>query len=151
MLVQANVWSVHYNQDHWIEETQKFIPERYAVAIERETTFLVFKFYVLNFAFCLKQEHVPVFKEKSAFVSFRFTEQRKSERHPLAWMPFGSGPRTCVGLRLAQLEGKMTIIRMLKKFSFVPSATQEIPIQCVEGATILPKDGVNVQAVLRGS
>ena len=28
MLVQANVWSVHYNQDHWIEETQKFIPER---------------------------------------------------------------------------------------------------------------------------
>ncbi|XP_022343234.1 cytochrome P450 3A24-like [Crassostrea virginica] len=108
MLVQANVWSVHYNQDHWIEETQKFIPER-------------------------------------------FTEQRKSERHPLAWMPFGSGPRTCVGLRLAQLEGKMTIIRMLKKFSFVPSATQEIPIQCVEGATILPKDGVNVQAVLRSS
>lgn len=82
---------------------------------------------------------------------FRFTEQRKSERHPLAWMPFGSGPRTCVGLRLAQLEGKMTIIRMLKKYSFVPSETQEIPIQCVEGATILPKDGVNVRAVMRSS
>lgn len=28
MLVQANVWSVHYNQEHWIEDTQKFIPER---------------------------------------------------------------------------------------------------------------------------
>lgn len=64
-------------------------------------------------------------------------------------MPFGSGPRTCVGLRLAQLEGKMTIIRLLKKYTFVPSATQEIPIQFVEGATILPKDGVNVAAVLR--
>lgn len=108
MLVQANVWSVHYNQEHWVEDTQRFIPER-------------------------------------------FTEQRKSERHPLAWMPFGSGPRTCVGLRLAQLEGKMTIIRMLKKYSFVPSETQEIPIQCVEGATILPKDGVNVRAVMRSS
>lgn len=85
------------------------------------------------------------------YTFFRFTEKRKSERHPLAWMPFGSGPRTCVGLRLAQLEGKMTIIRMLKKYSFVPSATQEIPIQCVEGATILPKDGVNVRAVMRSS
>jgi hypothetical protein len=91
-------------------------------------------------------------KNCNAFLMFcRFTEARKSERHPLAWMPFGSGPRTCVGLRLAQLEGKMTIIRMLKKYTFVPSTTQEIPIQFEEGATILPKGGVNVSAVLRSS
>lgn len=33
MLVQANVWSVHYNQEHWVEDTQRFIPERYACVL----------------------------------------------------------------------------------------------------------------------
>ncbi|KAK3096229.1 hypothetical protein FSP39_024728 [Pinctada imbricata] len=106
MIVQANVWCVHYNKDVWGEDPQKFIPER-------------------------------------------FLPENKAKRHPLAWLPFGGGPRSCVGLRLAQLEGKMTVIRLLKKYSFIPSPKQRIPLKIVEGATILPEDGVNVLAVPR--
>lgn len=60
-------------------------------------------------------------------------------------MPFGSGPRTCVGLRLAQLEGKMAMVRLLKHYTIVPSEKLEIPLKYVEGATIIPKDGVPVR------
>lgn len=67
----------------------------------------------------------------------------------MAWLPFGGGPRTCVGLRLAQLEGKMAIIKLFKRYTFVPSKKLDIPMVCEEGATIMPKNGVPVRAVLR--
>lgn len=67
----------------------------------------------------------------------------------MAWLPFGGGPRTCVGLRLAQLEGKMAICKLFKNFSFIPSKNLDIPMKCVEGATIIPKNGVSVTAIPR--
>lgn len=63
----------------------------------------------------------------------------------MAWMPFGSGPRACVGLRLAQLEGKMTIVRLLKNFEVLPGSKLGPKLNIVEGATIFPKDGVHIQ------
>jgi hypothetical protein len=79
----------------------------------------------------------------------RFTLDKRRDRHPMAWMPFGGGPRTCVGLRLAQLESKMAVIRFLKDFIILPGAKLSVPIKLIEGATVLPLGGVPVRAVRR--
>ena len=63
----------------------------------------------------------------------------------MAWMPFGSGPRTCVGLRLAQLEGKLTIVKSLRKYTILPGNRLTKPLEIVEGATIFPKNGVHIK------
>ena len=57
------------------------------------------------------------------FNPLRFSPEIK--RHPAIYMPFGLGPRTCVGMRFALLEVKLTLAKFLLKYDVV--ATPETP------------------------
>ena len=45
----------------------------------------------------------------------------KASKHPVAFMPFSLGVRTCIGQNLAMLQAKLTLAIILQKFSFVLS------------------------------
>ncbi len=55
----------------------------------------------------------------------RFTKEEKAKRHPLAHMPFGWGPRSCIGMRLALMEAKMALIATIKEYKFVEAPDTE--------------------------
>ncbi len=41
-------------------------------------------------------------------------------------MPFGFGPRSCIGMRFALLEAKMVLIELLKKYTIVRAPDTEV-------------------------
>ncbi len=56
----------------------------------------------------------------------RFTAEEKAKRPPMCYMPFGFGPRNCIGMRFALLEAKMALIQVLRKFTFVRAPDTEV-------------------------
>jgi cytochrome P450 family 3 subfamily A len=57
------------------------------------------------------------FPEPNSFKSERFFPENRSY-HPCAYLPFGGGPRNCVGMRLALLEAKLALIQVVYRFKF---------------------------------
>ncbi|NWW36585.1 THAS synthase, partial [Panurus biarmicus] len=87
--------------------------------------------------------HDPKFwPEPEKFIPERFTEEAKKERHPFAYLPFGAGPRGCIGMKMGLMETKITLLRILQKFKFKTCPETEIPLQLKSKSTLGPKNGV---------
>lgn len=69
------------------------------------------------------------------------------DKNSLKWIPFGVGPRMCVGMRFAEMEFKTAIVRLLEKFHVGDSG--EVMIPEGNGIIMKPKDGVRVNLRLR--
>ncbi|KAM4676694.1 LOW QUALITY PROTEIN: thromboxane-A synthase [Discoglossus pictus] len=88
--------------------------------------------------------------EPEKFKPERFTAEEKQKRHPFVYLPFGAGPRSCIGMRLAILKAKIGLF-LLQKFRFETCPRTQIPIQVSAFSTLRPKDGVFVKVVARSS
>uniref|UniRef100_A0A8C9YMK8 Thromboxane-A synthase n=1 Tax=Sander lucioperca TaxID=283035 RepID=A0A8C9YMK8_SANLU len=87
-------------------------------------------------------EHWP---EPESFIPERFTPEAKGNRHPFVYLPFGAGPRNCVGMRLAQLEIKMALVRLFRRFSIVACSETKVPLELKSSSTLGPKNGIFVK------
>ena len=83
--------------------------------------------------------------EPEKFYPDRFLSPAKDTRHPYQFMPFGTGPRSCIGMRFALMEVKITLVKILTKYKFVRSLTTQVPLKIRAGLTLVPEDGVHVR------
>ncbi|XP_018791803.1 PREDICTED: probable cytochrome P450 6a20 [Bactrocera latifrons] len=58
------------------------------------------------------------YPEPEKFIPERFETDRMSRRHPMAWLPFGEGPRNCIGMRFGQLLIRIGLISLLSQLKF---------------------------------
>lgn len=68
----------------------------------------------------------------------------------MPYIPFGDGPRICIGLRLAKIQIKIGIVLLLQKFQFDLSkpASGELKID-PRSIAKLPVDGINLKVKSR--
>ena len=59
-------------------------------------------------------------------ISYRFKAEERAKRPQLCHLPFGFGPRSCIGMRFALLEAKIALIELLKRYTFVRAPDTEV-------------------------
>ncbi|XP_077284623.1 cytochrome P450 9e2-like [Arctopsyche grandis] len=74
------------------------------------------------------QRDAQYFENPETFDPERFSDENKHKIKPFTYMPFGLGPRNCIGSRFALMETKAVIFFLLAKFNFVPTAKTPIPL-----------------------
>lgn len=90
--------------------------------------------------------HDPdAWKDPEKFDPERFRGARKDTHHPFQFLPFGAGPRNCIGMRFALLEIKIALVKILMKYKFVQSPETQVPLVLHDGATMTAKNGVLVR------
>lgn len=57
------------------------------------------------------------FPEPDKFMPDRFSEDNPIY-NPNAFIPFGDGPRTCIGLRMGKMVTKIGLIMLMQKYEF---------------------------------
>ncbi|XP_071785157.1 cytochrome P450 3A24-like [Asterias amurensis] len=75
----------------------------------------------------------------------RWVPEKRGKMHPMSWIPFGAGPRKCIGYRFATLEITLVMIRILQKFRIETCQNTEIPPNIGKHGLILPEKGMTLR------
>lgn len=59
---------------------------------------------------------------------FRFSKQNKQRINPYAYLPFGTGPRNCLGMRFALVMIKLALVEVLQSYSFLVCEETEVTL-----------------------
>ncbi|KAB0791851.1 hypothetical protein PPYR_03651 [Photinus pyralis] len=68
------------------------------------------------------------YPEPYKFDPERFSPENKAARPSCAWMPFGEGPRNCLGMRFGLMQVKVAVVAMLNQFRFTLNERTKLPI-----------------------
>lgn len=71
--------------------------------------------------------HPDYWEDPERFAPERFSPERAALRHKLAWVPFGVGPRQCIGKELALMEGQLVLARLVQRYDFAPAPPHQQP------------------------
>jgi cytochrome P450 len=72
------------------------------------------------------------------------------EGHKFGFLPFGAGPRTCIGQRLALMEGLHILAAVVKNYDFKMQNPGEDVAECAD-ITLGPKKGLHMIVTPRGA
>jgi cytochrome P450 len=84
--------------------------------------------------------HKKLWDHPDVFDPERFTPERRKAYHRFQYIPFGGGPRTCVGARLAMAEALTILAIWLARWRFKPMPGREVRVSGM--VTLRPKGGL---------
>ncbi|NXI45889.1 CP3AD protein, partial [Galbula dea] len=79
----------------------------------------------------------------------RFSKENKESIDPYTYLPFGAGPRNCIGMRFALLTLKVAIAALLQHFTFQTCKETPIPLKLLSQGLLTPEKPIILKLVPR--
>ncbi|XP_054713411.1 cytochrome P450 3A8-like isoform X1 [Uloborus diversus] len=142
--------------DNVISETLRLYPP--AVRLERvaeqdyilgDTGITIPKDMVVTIPTCAMHKDPKLFPNPEKFDPDRFSAEERAKRDQYTYMPFGSGPRNCVGMRFALMEIKVCLAFILSNFRVKKCPQTQVPLEFYIGQQLLQPKNVTVQMEIR--
>ncbi|XP_968293.3 probable cytochrome P450 6a17 isoform X2 [Tribolium castaneum] len=70
-----------------------------------------------------------------------FSEENKRLRPNFAFLPFGEGPRICIGMRFGLMQSKLGLVSLLKRYKFTVSEKTREPLKMKPNSLVLSAEG----------
>ncbi|XP_029011549.1 cytochrome P450 3A40-like isoform X2 [Betta splendens] len=90
-----------------------------------------------------------VWPEPEVFRPERFSKENKETIDPYTYMPFGAGPRNCIGMRFALVVMKLAVVEILQSYSFSVCKETPIPLEMDIQGLLTPKQPIKLKLVPR--
>lgn len=134
-----------------INETMRLYPPLH-LGLRRPVAELEFQGYRLPagsrvmYSPFLTHRQPDLWPEPHTFNPDRFTPDQNKNRPAYSFVPFGGGPRICLGAAFAQVEAKVILARLLQRFHLALTNPQ---VHMHLGVTIEPRPGVMMRVTRR--
>ncbi|XP_018576754.1 cytochrome P450 6a2 isoform X1 [Anoplophora glabripennis] len=81
------------------------------------------------------------YDDPTKFNPDRFTDEHKETRHPYAHIPFGEGPRVCIGERFGVMQTKVGLTSILRNFRVTLNKGTQLPLKFSVKSNITTAEG----------
>lgn len=89
------------------------------------------------------QRDLEYYPDPDKFDPERFANDEARNRDIMAWLPFGEGPRNCVGNRFGMMQTRIGLATLLNSFEFPLSSKTVEPFKFQTKSIVLnPKGGI---------
>jgi cytochrome P450 len=129
-----------------IEETMRVYPPAPGISIreakeaDEVSGFKVTPGLQVMIAPWVLHRHRRLWDDPERFDPTRFTKESSEKRQRFAYLPFGGGPRVCIGATLAMTEATLILAVLAQLFRLKLKEQQEIELQT--RITLRPKNGI---------
>ena len=115
-------------------------PDRFGTHVVPGNSMITFSPYLVH-------RHPEFWPEPERFDPERFRDPRGGRRHHYAYVPFGAGPRQCVGIHLAMLEAQLLLATFCRQVRLTAAAGH--PVEPDPGLSLRPSGSMPMRAVPR--
>lgn len=81
------------------------------------------------------------FPNPEKFDPERFSDENKNSRHGYTHIPFGEGPRICIGMRFGLMQTKVGLASLLRNFKFSVNEKTQEPLKMKPNTLVLSTKG----------
>jgi len=146
-----HIRNLHFTTSIFKESMRLYPPITFIPRVAAESTKIgnrkIKKGAMIMIAPWVIHRHHDYWENPDSFDATRFMPHREKEIRPNTYMPFGLGPRVCVGANFATIEATLILARLAMRYHFKLEPNQTVTP--VARLTTRPKDQVMMRAELR--